>query len=55
MATLLGGALGLGMHDLASLTEQKIEIVLLGASVFIIGELIIVQKQINGEIIFELM
>lgn len=37
VATLLGGVLALGMHDLASLTEQKIEVVLLGVSVLLIG------------------
>ncbi|KAH6827043.1 aluminum activated malate transporter family protein [Perilla frutescens var. hirtella] len=38
IATLLGGALGVGMHDLVGFTgEEKIEVVLLGLSVFLIA------------------
>lgn len=39
IATLLGGALGVGAHRLASLSGDRIEPVFLGLSVFLIGKL----------------
>lgn len=37
IATMLGGALGVAAHRLASLSGEKIEVVILGLSVFLIG------------------
>ncbi|XP_057807465.1 aluminum-activated malate transporter 2-like [Salvia miltiorrhiza] len=37
IATLLGGALGVGTHDLANLTPEKVEVVLIGLSVCVIA------------------
>ncbi|KAL1557582.1 aluminum-activated malate transporter 2-like [Salvia divinorum] len=37
LATLLGGALGVGTHDLANLTPEKVEVVLIGVSVCVIA------------------
>lgn len=37
IATMLGGALGVAAHRLASLSGEKVEVVILGLSVFLIG------------------
>lgn len=38
IATLLGGALGVGAHRLASFSGDKVEPIFLGLSVFFIGK-----------------
>ena len=43
IATLLGGALGFAAHDAASYTGDKVQVILHGLSVFVIGKLIIIQ------------
>ena len=37
IATLLGGALGMAAHDLANLTPEKVEVVLIALSLCVIG------------------
>ncbi|KAG8371125.1 hypothetical protein BUALT_Bualt13G0054200 [Buddleja alternifolia] len=40
IATLLGGALGVGAHRLASFTGEKVECIMLGLSVFLIASMV---------------
>lgn len=44
LATLLAGALGVGAQHLASLSGERVEPIILGAFVFLIGIYIIVTR-----------